>query len=111
MLYNNVDLSFVEPGSVVHVNTYSGWYHIGVTKNTSIVSTEENSVTGIFVTSTCEYYLHTYFRYAQDGYHTLDPGNIQMSRFIEVDNQFTVDITQGRLVKHISRPIKSIFIR
>lgn len=111
MLYDKVDLSQLEPGTVVHVNTHSGWYHIGITKSTSVDAINDNLVTGIFVTSTCEYYVHCYYGYAQDGYYTLDPGNIKLSRHIVVDEPFRIDITQGRILEHLTRPVKLIISR
>ena len=105
-----VDLAELKPGTIVNVRTASGWYCIGITNKTEPLYENTALMTGVFVTTNCEFYRHTYRKYAEDGYRTMDPEDIVCSRYIELDDGFTVDTTKGRLPPHTTRQVTEIIV-
>ena len=105
-----VDLAELKPGTIVNVRTASGWYCIGITNKTEPLYENTALMTGVCVTTNCEFYLHTYRKYDEDGYCTMDPEDIVCSRYIELDDGFTVDTTKGRLPPHTTRQVTEIIV-
>lgn len=105
-----IDLAELKPGTIVHVGTASGWYYICITNKTEPLYGNTALITGVFVTTNCEFYRYTYRKYAEDGYCTIDPEDIVCSRYIELDDGFTVDITKGRLPPHSTRQVTKIIV-
>jgi len=105
-----VDLAELKPGTIVNIDTVSGWYYIGITSKTEPLHGNETMVTGIFVTTNCEFFRHTYRKYAEDGFSTKRPDDIVCSRYIDIDESFMVDITKGRLPPHSTRQVTKIIV-